>query len=36
MADVRDILDIERPVTPELTKEALLSNANKKKYVYEK
>jgi len=34
MADVRDILDIERPTT-ELTKEALLSN-NKKKYVYEK
>ncbi|XP_063700040.1 DNA methyltransferase 1-associated protein 1 [Culicoides brevitarsis] len=34
MADVRDILDIERPPTPELTKESLL--ATKKKYIYEK
>lgn len=34
MADVRDILDIERPLTPELTKEAVLNT--KKKYYYEK
>lgn len=33
--DVRDILDLERPPTPELTKESFLSQA-KKKYVYEK
>ncbi|XP_053687754.1 DNA methyltransferase 1-associated protein 1 [Sabethes cyaneus] len=33
MADVRDILDLERPVTPELTKESLLT---KNKKIYEK
>lgn len=35
MADVRDILEIERPATPELTKESVLS-AVKKKFVYER
>lgn len=34
MTDVRDILDIERPPTPELTKESVLNT--KKKYIYEK
>lgn len=31
MADVRDILDLERPVTPELTKEAILGTSDKTK-----
>ncbi|XP_035788579.1 DNA methyltransferase 1-associated protein 1-like [Anopheles albimanus] len=34
MADVRDILELERPVTPELTKESLLNS--KKRNVYER
>lgn len=34
-SDVRDILDLEVPATPELTKESLLSSV-KKKYVYER
>lgn len=33
MADVRDILDLERPATPELTKESVLA---KNKKIYEK
>lgn len=35
MADVRDILELERPITPELTKETVMS-AVKKKYIYER
>ncbi|KAG8317544.1 DNA methyltransferase 1-associated protein 1 [Homalodisca vitripennis] len=31
MADVRDILELERSATPELTKEAILGNADKQK-----
>jgi hypothetical protein len=32
MADVRDILDLERPPTPELTKEAVLNAKNRRVY----
>lgn len=32
MADVRDILDLERPPSPELTKESLLNQSKKKTY----
>lgn len=31
MADVRDILELDRSATPELTKEAILGNAEKQK-----
>lgn len=34
MADVRDILDLERPVTPELTRDSILNAEKLKKRTY--
>lgn len=34
MADVRDILDLERPVTPELTRDSILNAEKLKKRSY--